>query len=182
MPDEAKVELRAARTNIVLIRYIFVIFLACLFLGFALFGSVVLLNRTAASSQQLIDANDTKAEVYSSTKAQVDALSSSLTEAKNILDQEVLYSNVLMNIAQQMPAGTIIDKITLNADSFGATPLTLKVYAKTTDDAVNLRERFQNSPSFSNVSFQTISDTSEGIDGYPISATMTLTLNKVSTQ
>ena len=182
MPDDAKKELRAARINVLLLRYMFIIVLATAFLGLILFGATFLLDRTRISSQQLIDANDTKAEVYSATKAQVDTLSTSLSEAKGILDQEVVYSNVLMNIAQQMPAGTIIDEITLGSASFGAAPLTVKVYAKSTNDIVALQDSFKSSPLFSSVSFQTVSDTAGGIDGYPASATITLTLNKVATQ
>jgi hypothetical protein len=178
MPDDAKKELRAARTNVLLLRYMGVIFFACVFLLFILFGSYVLLGQTQASAQKLINANDTKAEVYQSTKTQVNALSNQLAEAKSILDQEILYSNVLINFAQQMPTGTVIDKLSLNASSFSGTPLTLKVYAKTTNDAVALRDKFQSSQYFTNVNFQTISDSSGGIDGYPISATLTLTLDR----
>jgi Tfp pilus assembly protein PilN len=182
MPDNAKKQLRAARVNVLLVRYMGIIFLAFLFLVFILFGSHLLLNQTKASSQQLIDANDTKAEVYQATKTQVDALSAQLSEAKAILDVEVLYSKVLINFAQQMPAGTIIDKLSLESSSFSGTPLTLKVYAKSTDDAVALRDRFQTSQFFKDVSFQTITDNSGGIEGYPISATMTLTLDRKITQ
>ncbi|MFZ3010123.1 MAG: hypothetical protein WA030_03860, partial [Candidatus Microsaccharimonas sp.] len=75
MPDDIKVQLRAARNNVLLMRYITVIFFAALFLGTILVGAYYLLEQTRISAQKLIDANDTKAEVYSSTKAQVDALS-----------------------------------------------------------------------------------------------------------
>lgn len=176
MPDEEKKELRAARVNVLLLRYMFVIFLACVFLTFILIGSFYLLGLTKQSAQGLINANDTKASVYSDTKTQIDSLSQSLSGAKAMLDQEVLYSNVLVNFAQLMPPGTVIDKITLDSNSFGTAPLTLTVYAKTTADAVALRDRFQGSNLFSNINFQTISDSSGGIPGYPVSATMTLTV------
>jgi len=182
MPDTNKQEIRAARTNVILIRYIFVILIAFGFLVALLAGSYVVLTQTKASAQQLIDANDTKAEVYSSTKAQVDALSASLSETKTILDQETLYSNVLMNIGQQMPEGTVIEKIDLDAASFTGTPVSLKAYAKTNEAAVTLRERFQNSPLFSNVNFESVSDSADGVTGYPISVSLTLTLNKVAAQ
>ena len=87
MPDEAKKEIRAARVNVVLIRYSIIIFLAFLFLVLLQLRSYVALTQAKDSAQQLINANDTKAAVYSSTKAQVDALSSSLSETKSILDQ-----------------------------------------------------------------------------------------------
>lgn len=182
MPDDLKKELRAARVNVLLIRYMGVILAAFGFLVFILFGSFFLLSQTQASSQALIDANDTKADVYSSTKTQVNELSTQLSEAKGILDAEILFSHVLTNLGQQMTAGTIIDKVTLSKDSFSGTPVTLKIYAKTTNDAVALRDRFQSSTFFTNVSFQTISDTAGGITGYPISATMTLTLDRKISQ
>lgn len=182
MPDDAKKQLRAARSNIMLLRYMGVLVLAALFLGLILYGSFFLLTLTKDSAQQLIDVNDTKAEEFSATRTQVESLSTSLAEAKTILDQEISYSNVLVNIAQQMPAGNVIEKMTLNSASFGSQPMTLKVYAKTTGDAVALRDRFQSSPLFSNVNFQSISDTAGGVPGYPVSATMTLTLNRVVAQ
>lgn len=182
MPDDVKVQLRAARNNVLLLRYITVIFFAALFLGTILVGAYYLLEQTRISAQKLIDANDTKAEVYSSTKAQVDALSSSLSGTKAILDQEVPYSTVLMRIGEQMPPGTVLEKIDLDTSSFNGTPLTLKIYAKTTNDTVTLRDNFQNSPYFTGVNFEAISDGSAGINGYPVSATLTLTLNRTIAQ
>ncbi len=182
MPDEVKLQLRAARNNVLLMRYITVIFFAALFLGTILIGSYYLLEQTRISAQKLIDANDTKAEVYSTTKAQVDALGTSLSGTKAILDQEIPYSTVLMRIAQQMPPGTVLEKLDIDAASFTGTPLTLKIYAKTTNDTVTLRDAFQSSPYFNDVNFQAVSDGSAGIAGYPITATLTLTLNRTITQ
>ena len=181
MPDDAKKEIRSARTNVVLTRYIVVIILAFSFLVLLLEGSYVVLTQTKMSAEQLIEANDTKAGVYNSTKAQVDELASRLSQAKTILDQEVLYSKVLMNIGQQMPAGTVLENITLDSNSFAGTPVNLKAYAKTTADAVTLREKFQATPIFTNVNFNSVSD-SAGIPGYPVSVSMTLSITKAATQ
>lgn len=181
MPDIAKQEIRAARLNVILARYIIVILFAFGFLMLLLGGSYVVLTQNKESAQRLVTTNDTKADVYSSTKAQVEALSSSLSQTKTILDQEILYSNVLMNIGQQMPTGTVLSSLALNAASFTGTPVTLKAYAKTTDDAVALREKFQSSPIFANVNFESVSDTG-GITGYPVSVAITLTITKVAAQ
>lgn len=181
MPDDAKKEIRSARLNVILGRYIIVVFFAFGFLVLLLAGSYVVLTQTKESAQRLIDANSTKADVYSTTKSQVDALSASLSETKTILNQEVLYSNVLMNIGQQMPAGTVLSSITLNTASFSGTPVTLKAYAKTTDDAVALRQKFQSTPIFTNVNFDSVSD-SAGIDGYPVGVSMTLTITRAAAQ
>lgn len=181
MPDDAKREIRSARTNVLLARYIIVILIAFAFLALLLAGSYVVLTQTKASAEQLISGNDSKAEVYSATKAQVDALSSQLSETKTLLDEEVLYSHVLMNIGQQMPEGTVLSGIKLDTASFSGTPVTLKAYAKTTDAAVSLREKFQSSPIFRNVNFESVSDT-DGINGYPVSVSMTLIITRAAAQ
>lgn len=181
MPEEAKKEIRSARLNVILGRYIIVILFAFGFLVLLLAGSYIVLTQTKESALRLTDTNSTKADVYSNTKAQVDALSSSLSETKTILNQEILYSNVLMNIGQQMPAGTVLSSIALNAASFTGTPVTLKAYAKTNDDAVALRQKFQSTPIFSNVNFDSVSD-SDGIDGYPVSISMTLVITRMAAQ
>lgn len=182
MPDLAKKEIRAARSNVILTRYIIVVIFSSLFLALITWGAFILLAQVEGTAKQLIEANDTESAVYSDTKAQVNSLSASLNEAKTILDQEITYSDVLINIAQQMPANTIIDKITLDQTSFNGTPLTLKVYAKTNTDAITLRDRFQSSPFFSSVNFESVSDATTTISGYPVSATMTLTLNRSITE
>jgi len=182
MPDGEKQEIRAARTNVILARYIIVILCAFGFLILLLAGSYVVLTQTKEAAQRLVSSNSTKATAdYSATKAQVDALSASLSQTKTILDQEVLYSNVLMNIGQQMPAGTVLQGVTLNAASFTGTPVIVKAYAKTTDDAVTLRQKFQSTPIFTNVNFDSVSD-SGGIDDYPVSVSITLTITRAAAQ
>jgi len=180
LPTDMKAEIRAARTNIILLRYIGITLLALIFALALLYVSYVTLTQTKDGAQQVIDSNEAKAGVYSDTKSQVDSLSASLSGAKSILDEEVLYSKVLTNIAQQMPAGTVIDSMELSPSSFGAAPVTLKVYAKKTEDTTALREKFQTSPLFTNVNFQSVSESGDGIPGYPVSVTMTLTLNKAA--
>lgn len=181
MPDDAKKEIRSARLNVILSRYIFIIIVAFIFLVLLLAGSYVILTQTKNSAEQLISINSSKADIYSTTKAQVDSLSAGLSETKTILNQEVLYSNVLINIGQQMPPGTVLSSVALNASSFTGTPVSLKAYAKTTDDAVALRQKFQASPIFANVNFDSVSD-SKGIDGYPVGVSMTLTLTRLAAQ
>lgn len=182
MPDDAKRELRAARTNVVLLRYMFVIALAATFLLAILAGAYMVLGRTQESAKQLIATNDLKADVYSATEAQVATLSSGLAETRGILNQEILYSKVLINIGQLMPTGTVLNEVALDSQSFSGTPIKLTVYAKTTQDTVALQNNFKNSPLFTNVSFEKVSDNSAGIDGYPVSATLTLSLNRRAAQ
>jgi len=182
LPYDIKKDIHSARVNVILTRYIVVTLLAFGFLALLLAGSYVVLAQTQSSAQRVIDADETKAAAYSSTKAEIDQLSDNLAETKSMLNQEVRYSKVLINIGQQMPAGTVLEEITLNAESFTGTPLNLKAYATTNATAVALRENIQASPLFTNVNFESVDNTSGGIDGYPVSIAMTVSITRAATQ
>lgn len=177
LPDQRKVEIKAARVNVLLVRYIGLIVIALVFIFGVLTVSYMLLSDTRQSALEIIESNDVKADVYRNTKEEVDKLSASLTQTKTILDQETLYSKILVKLAQEMPEGTVMENLTLNEAVFSGTPVTAKVYAKTTEQAVALQEKFRSSTLFSNATFQSIEQTSS-LEGYPVSISMSFTLNK----
>lgn len=180
MPTESKRQLKAARTNTLLLRYTIVIVVAAIFAYVVLGGSYFLLTQTKNSQQQLIAANDTKAQAFNDTRQEIDGLSVTLTGARTELDQQILYSKLLTNLGASLPAGTVIEKVSFDAQSFSS-PMTLKVFATTNDAAVTLRQQLSTSAYFTKVNLDSISETG-GVDGYPISATLTLTLNRTIAQ
>lgn len=181
LPTDKKYEIRAARTNILLVRYISILALATAFILGSMYVTYTVLGLTKDSSEKIIASNDVKASVYSSTQTQVSALSASLSQTKILLDEEIRYSKVFVNIAQIMPPNTIFGKLELKSSSFNGTPTTVKVYAKTSADTIKLRQNFESSPLFSNVTFQTIESDSV-VDGYPVSVDMSFILNKAAIQ
>jgi Tfp pilus assembly protein PilN len=182
LPIDKKAEIRAARTNLILIRYITILVCAVAFVLGAMYVTYTVLGFTKDSSEKIIASNDVKAGVYSSTQSQVNNLSASLSETKVLLDKEVRYSKVFVNIAQLMPSNTVFGKLELTDSSFNGTPTNVKVYAKTSAHAVTLRQNFEKSPMFSGVSFKTIVESGSGIDGYPVSVDMTFIINRMVAQ
>ena len=180
LSDQRKDDIRAARANVILVRYSALILLATLFVAGSLYVSYSLLQVTKSSNEAIIESNDTKADIYTDTKAEVDALSAKLTDASNILNQEVRYSQVLVKLGQITPAGTILDKLTLTSANFAGTPAEITAYAKSNTEATTLQTQFQSSPLFSNVTSQ--GTETQGIDGYPVTVKMTVTFNKTGIQ
>lgn len=175
LPDETKKQLRAARTNVILARYTFIVLLAAAFLGIVLAGSYVLLTQTRSSAQELIAANDTKAEVFSETQQQISVLSSDLSEARIILDQQKSYASVLRALGQSMTAGTVIDEVELTPQSFTGAPISVTLYATSSEATVALGESLRSSGVFSNINIESVSEQG-GIEGYPVSATITMAI------
>ncbi len=176
LSDQRKDDIRAARANIILVRYSAIILLAILFIAGSLYVSYSLLQVTKSSNEAIIESNDTKADIYSDTKAEVDALSAKLSDASGVLNQEVRYSQVLVKLGQLTPAGTILDKLTLTTANFSGTPTEITAYAKSTSEASTLQSQFQGSPLFTQVTLQ--GTETQGIDGYPVTVKMTVTFNK----
>jgi len=176
LPDDAKKEIKAARTNVTLLKYIFVLATGVTFLIVVTAGIYFVLLGTKTSAESIIKYNQSKTSSYSSAQEQAQALRASLASAKTILDKEVRYSKVITGIAALMPQGAVLDTLSLSPTTFG-TPTTLTIYARSTEDALAVKNNFQNSPFFSNVTFVSISNTSQG-GNYPITATLSLTINK----
>lgn len=172
-----KDRIKAARSNIVILRYMAIILLATSFICATLFVSHSILSSTMANAESIIESNDLKASVYSDTKQQVEALSLRLEGARGILDQEVRYSQVLIRIGQLTPPGTILDSLALNNSSFSGQPVEVKIFAKSPTEASLVQSQFQNSSLFSQATIQS-TETTGGINGYPVVMTMSLTFNR----
>jgi len=177
LSDERKDDIRAARANVIILRYMAIILLALIFISGALYVSYSLLQVTMKSNKEIIASNDVKADIYSETRQEVDTLSAKLNDAKTILNQEVRYSQVLVQIGQLMPAGTVLDEMTLTTASFNGAPVELTAYAKSTTEVSALQSQFQSSPLFSQVTLKG-TDTSNGITGYPVKISLTVIMNR----
>lgn len=181
LPDSTKREIRAARTNVVLRRYVTVLAAAMIFLATVGYGVYVVLMDTQTSAENTLKDNQAKASSYLTSKNQVASFQASLATAKATLDKEVRYSKVITGIAALMPTGAVLDSLNLSTTSFG-TPTTLTVYAKTTTAALAVKDNFQSSPLFSNVAFVSLSSASQQSKDYPITATLSVTINRGAAQ
>lgn len=182
LPNGMKHDIRAARTNVILVRYIALIVMALLFIMAVLYVYYIILQNTMTSAQARIDANDIKADVYSATRQEVEGLSAQLTEAKTVLDQDVSYSDFLIALGQATPDNTIIDELILDETHFNGTPFELKGYAKTDSDAAILGNQLKAATQlFISVDIQSTSSEG-GINGYPVVVTMSVVLNKAGVQ
>ena len=180
LPGSAKSELRAAHGNVTLLKYIFALGLGIAFLCFISVGVYFILMDIKATANNAVDINQQKSSSYGNAQSQAATLRDSLSDAKNILDNEVRYSKLLTSIASLMPTGTAIDSLNLNATLFDA-PTTLSIYAKSIDVVSKLKDNFQSSNLFTNVSFQSIANSSQGqASDYPITAVVNLTIRKSS--
>lgn len=181
LPENRKLDLGSARANLIITRYIGIILLAVVFLIGALATSHSVLKSTLTSAENIIEANDVKAEVFSETSQKVQALDAQLNSAKSILNQEIRLSQVLIKLGKAMPEGAVIGEINFNEESLSGSPIELKAYVKTSPTATQLQSNLQSAGVFSTVSLQGTQE-NQGIDGYPIAVSLTASLLQTGAQ
>lgn len=178
LSTDYKSEVRAARVNVFLVRYITILILAVVFIVGVLYASYIILLQTESSAQERIDLNTAKAQDYSDTKSQVDELSARLADAQGVLAQDTSYATILTTIGQVMPVGTVLGELTLSEATFGA-PIDLIAYAQSDAEAVSIQQQLQTSPLFGSVTPKG-TGSADGIEGYPVKVTLTVMLNKAN--
>lgn len=177
LPTDRKDEIKAARANIILLRYMAIIALAVAFIGGALYVSDTVLASTMKNADSLVASNDVKADIYSETKQEVDALSAKLNDTKSILNQEIRYSKVLVKIGQLMPHGTVLGDLDLATANFNGQAIDVTAYAKSTAEAGTLQNQFQISPLFAQVILKS-TETKQEVEGYPITVSLSVVLSR----
>lgn len=179
LPPEEKRQLRAARTNTLLARYNIILLCAVAFLGLAVGVVYIYLTSTKAGADATISENSTQTAQYSGVVDEANQFRNNLSIAKQILDREITYTNVLVNIAQIMPEGVVLDSLTLDAQTFG-TETTLAASARDYDRALAFKDALQNSPHFTNAHFQNVDDSGSG--DYPLSLNLNVTISQEISQ
>jgi hypothetical protein len=178
LPPEEKRQLRAAQSNVLLLRYNEALVFAVAFLVIALGVVYVFLNNTSTVAQKTITDNKAKVVDYAPIQAQASQFRANLATAKQILDGEVTYSKVILEIAKLMPSGTVLQNLGLDSSTFG-TSTQLIALAKDYPTALSLKDSFQKSTLFSDVHFDSITSTTGGTDNtYPMVVTLDVTIKK----
>jgi Tfp pilus assembly protein PilN len=176
LPPEEKRQLRAARSNTLLVRYNILLLGVVAFMGIAIAITYVFLSTAQQNAKQTISENDAKVVQYASVQAQATLFKQHLATAKQILDNEVTYSKVVLEIAQLIPRGVVVENVSLDSQTFG-TATTLVAQAKSYSSALALKDSFGKSALFSDVHFQSITAGNAQTD-YPITVNLNITIKK----
>jgi hypothetical protein len=178
LPTEHKKQIRAARVNVVLVRYNVIFLATVVFLASATGFAYFFLVNSKQLAENTIAENASKEGSYAEIKTKADAFKAELASAKSILDSQTSYAKAALVISSLLPEGTSIDKLELNEKSF-ASPLLLTVNIRDEQAAAQLLKSFTSSPLFSNVTKGKISI---GTDQYPYTMELTVTMSKAAAQ
>lgn len=176
LPPADKKQIQAARANTLLFRYAISSICALVFILAAIGFTYFFMTTTKANAEQTISESRSRVAAYSDVKSQADQFRAKLSTAKQILDREVAYTSVILQISRLLPDGVILKQLNLDATTFG-TPTTLTVQVKDYNTAIKLKDAFQKSSLFSDVHFESIS-TAADRKSYPVDVTLGVTITK----
>ncbi len=175
LSPEDKRQLRAARTNNLLLRYTILLVVLLLVLMAEMGGAYAVIAADKANNEAIIAENNAKTAGYDDTKRQAAAFATNLSTAKYILGQQVPFTSIILRLAAALPEDAVIDKISLDPATFG-TPTTLTVHTVSYSSAINIKDNLQKSGMFSDVSFQSVNQ--GDAKSHPYTATLNVTYSK----
>lgn len=186
LPQETKKSIRAGRLNVVLLRY--VIYLAiCLIAAVLIFGVGYYITTQERKDHEAQRATYESSNAgYAKIKQESDAFSKDLTIADSILSSEIVFSELIVDIAKTLPDGTVLTSLNITTESAGE-PLAINARTKDPEGALRLKAALESSPIFENVSVLSITSPSDAspttalsyiAQNYPYSVVLSSTLSK----
>lgn len=174
LPYDTKQQIKAARINVMLVRYVIFLIISAGFLALACLATYLFINNAFIFAK-------TSVTNTSSSKVQSDAavIKTNLANAKNILDQQVSYTQVISAVTSALPSGTKLNSLSINDGSFGTTT-TISVLATKADLATSLKTGFENPKYFSNYKVESTTTSQDPKSKYPFTFNISVTINKVA--
>lgn len=183
-----KRELRAARRNIILRRYTILVALTLLAIGAIFSGGIYIATTKRMAAERELESDRSQASEYQETRETAERFEANLNIARRILADEITYSTLITDIAQALPDNAILTDLTLNPEVLG-TSSTLSAMTVNYEAALNLQERLEESPLFSDVSLISVSlgDDSTNPEGpaasnFPVQVQLSATINNPNAQ
>ena len=161
LPTKIKKELRFAKLNTKLVRYLWFTGSITIVLG-AIFASAIFYLRIAdrQAEQDLITTKSNMA-TYVGFQAAALADSQRITAIKTITASQTRFSLLISDIAKVLPQGTSLSGIILTGDA--AKPVQLSINTSTYDQTLAARNAIATSPRIAGVDLVTVT---EGVGGY----------------
>ena len=164
-----------------MIKYLFFSGIAVAFLVLACVTSYLFLNNNQSVATGNKDNDQSNSVLQAAAQKQLDSLSLSILTAKNILREQVSYSDIITGIAAALPSGIVLDKLALNNNTIG-TAITLQAHARSSENISLLKDNFSKSALFSNYNLISPTTNLSTSSTYPVAISIGITINKVVSQ
>lgn len=185
LPKENRRQLHAMRQNNLLVRYVMgATFTLIAVIGIHI-GTYALLKAAENSGENNSRHTQAQVEKYKTVEKEAKEYAANLATAKQIFENKIPYTDAIINLASQLPAGVVLNEVPLDQGRINQ-PTTLVARAKSMEAALQLKDDFNDSPIAKDVSIASVNSGSaaggaspspEGSssDDYPFSVTLNIT-------
>ena len=176
LPENMKQDIKAARFNLLLIRFALIQIIAVAFLVgiFGVFYFVLMQIRTNSSS---MSANTTNTQA-TNIGQQYEATKNKINSASTLLSTGYPFADTLTSLASLTPNGVIVDSLTMKSDIYGK-PLNLKGRAVDNSTVSTFSTNLEAAKDmFSSVKLKSTTTTGGEKAAYPVDFVITVTINK----
>lgn len=177
LPDETKQQLRAAHTNIALVKYLIFLGIAVGFLIMAFAVSYLFLANDKEAIKKLEDNSQSTLSLYSAAQNQLNTIRTNIATAKSIMDQQISYSDIITGIAAALPSGIVIDKLTIDNQTIGK-PINIFALGRSAENVPLIKDNFAKSLLFSNYNLISVKTNTGDTSGFPVQISISITINK----
>lgn len=155
LPPARLTNLRIARSNTVLRRYIELTVVGMLVLAAAIAGAYYFLKVQQDNTQKTADINQTKIVGLESVQKQAEQLSLTINTIAGLMSQNVKFSDTLVEIGGRMPEGSVLTGLQFSIEDFKS-PLVISAKVDSESKAAVLRNNLASSKLFSKAEIQNI--------------------------
>ncbi|HUD11593.1 MAG TPA: PilN domain-containing protein [Candidatus Saccharimonadia bacterium] len=165
LPPDLKEQIRYAKLNQLVLRYLRISIVVVIVLGVIFVGAFYMIGQqTAAVASGLAAKQQVIAQLNSTFVPEAQSASDRLTAIKYVQSTQTHFSAVISDLAKVLPQGVSIDSITLTGDD--ALPVDVAMTAQTYNEALAVRNALATSPRIANADLESIS--SNTTDAYQV--------------
>ncbi|MBP9738559.1 PilN domain-containing protein [Candidatus Saccharibacteria bacterium] len=158
LPPQQLANIRIARSNTLLRRYIELLLLALLIIITALTVAYYFMNVQQSNVQQVVDTDQAKISELEPVQKQAEQLSATVNTIAGLLSRDVVFSDMLVQIGGLMPQGAVLTGLQFSIEDFKS-PLIISAQVDTEEKAAVLLKNLQGSDLFQSAEIKTIDQT-----------------------
>lgn len=183
-----KRDVRAARANVMLLRYSTMLVVLGGLVGAVYATGFWLVSNDENAVDDKLSTQSDRTKVYEQVEKQAATFRDDLAVAKSILSKETSYSDFLITLARDVPRGTILtslsigDKAASSGSAAKQSQIAINARAASYDKVLELKNNLEQSPLFENVSIVSATTQENGPStpaeaAYPYMATLNVKLS-----
>lgn len=155
LPPNRLLDMRVARSNTILRRYINLSLISLLVLALGLAATYYYFQRQLQNTQQSSVLTQAKLKQLEPIQKQAQQLSTTVTTIAGLLSRDVKFSDLLTKIGGLTPSGTVLTGLQFSIEDLKS-PLVISAQVDSEEKAAILRNNLAGSPLFSKAEIQTI--------------------------